>query len=159
MKTKPDFGFSLIEVVLALGVISFAIVGIMGLFPVAMRAGLESQRETRAVYIARQIFADLQTGPATNTFLATGTANNRPVWTPINLAAPPQPPSTIYFDEEGRPIGTAATPDSQFLVNLIITTNTPVAGLAHVQIDVMAPATAPAANRSTNTFVTLMRQE
>ena len=47
-RTSAAQAFSLIEIVLALGVISFAIVGIMGLFPVAMRAAQESQSETRA---------------------------------------------------------------------------------------------------------------
>ena len=46
-------GFSLIEVVLALGIISFAIVGIIGLMPVAMKSAGDSMRETDATFIAR----------------------------------------------------------------------------------------------------------
>ena len=147
--------FSLIEVLLALGVISFAIVGIMGLFPVAMRTGQESQRETRAAHIARQIYSDLKAGPATNTFLCTTPGN----FDTVNLASPSSRTNTIYFNNQGEPVGTTETGDSEFVVNVIIDPNTPLDGLARVQVDVMAPAPAAPANRSTNTFVTLMRQD
>lgn len=146
--------FSLVEVVLALGVISFAIVGIMGLFPVAMRTGQESQRETRATHIARKIYSDLKAGPATNTFLCTTPGN----FQTINLANPSSP-YEIYFNNQGEPVGTSPGPDSEFVVNVIIDPDTPTDGLARVQVDVMVPAAAAPANRTTNTFVTLMRQD
>jgi uncharacterized protein (TIGR02598 family) len=153
---SPTEAFSLIEVVLALGVVSFAIVGIMGLFPVAMRAGLESQRETRATHIARQIYADIKAGPPTNTFLAT---NATPAFRTINLANPVPPTNTVYYNNQGEPVGISETADSEFVVDVIIDPNTPTNGLARVQVNVMAPATASPANRTTNTFVTLMRQD
>lgn len=62
MRTKRQMkfdGFSLIEVVLALGVVAFAIVAIIGAFPVGMQTGHAAQDETRAPQIAQDIFAAL----------------------------------------------------------------------------------------------------
>lgn len=53
------FGFSLVEVVVALGVISFAIVAILGVIPTGLKTGRSAQDETRAPQIAQAIFASL----------------------------------------------------------------------------------------------------
>src|SRR5438132_12920260 len=54
-------GFSLAEVVLALGVVSFAIVAILGVLPLGLQTGKSSQDETRATQIAQSVFASLTT--------------------------------------------------------------------------------------------------
>ena len=51
--------FSLVEVVLALGVVGFAIVAILGVLPVGLQSGHSAQDETRAPQIAQNIFASL----------------------------------------------------------------------------------------------------
>jgi type II secretory pathway pseudopilin PulG len=51
--------FSLVEVVLALGVVSFAIVAILGILPVGLNTGHAAQDETRAAQIAEDILASL----------------------------------------------------------------------------------------------------
>lgn len=51
--------FSLVEVVLALGVISFAVVAILGVFPLGLNTSHSAQDETRAPQIAQTIFATL----------------------------------------------------------------------------------------------------
>jgi type II secretory pathway pseudopilin PulG len=55
--------FSLVEVVLALGVISFAIVAILGVFPVGLGTSRSAQDETRAPQIAQTFFATLDSQP------------------------------------------------------------------------------------------------
>jgi type II secretory pathway pseudopilin PulG len=55
--------FSLVEVVLALGVISFAIVAILGVFPIGLSTSRSAQDETRAPQIAQTIFASLEGQP------------------------------------------------------------------------------------------------
>ena len=42
----------MVEIVLAIGIISFALVGILGLIPAAMDSAIKSQRETQATCIA-----------------------------------------------------------------------------------------------------------
>lgn len=55
-------GFSLTEVVVALGVSTVAIVSILGLFPVGFDTVRESAAETQAAVLARTIANDLQAG-------------------------------------------------------------------------------------------------
>ena len=52
-------GFSLAEVVLALGVIAVGVVAILGVFPVALTTGHSAQDATRAPHIAQRIIASL----------------------------------------------------------------------------------------------------
>ncbi len=151
--------FSLIEVVLALAVIAFAITGIMGLFPVALKSAQESQRETRATFIAQQIFNDLKASPRTNLLISTGSdlldsgnfVTPRPSFT--NAWS-----NIVSFDLAGAPIGVGTNTEAIYLASVSSTPNTPVSGLARVQVDVETPAQAAAANRSKYTFVTLMQQ-
>lgn len=156
--------FSLIEVVLALGVIAFALVGIMGLFPVAMRSAQESQRETRATLIARQIFSDLQTAPGTNRLVVRGPSagDSAGLITNFSLAANTNLILSYDADGTGRSDEIPTTsfagpvPDAGFLARLTVDTNTGVPNLSRVQATIEAPASAPSTNRSQYTFVTLM---
>lgn len=61
-KSVGKSGFSLIEVVLAIGVFAIAVVAILGLMPGLIGQSRESWQETRAAHIARQIVEDLRTG-------------------------------------------------------------------------------------------------
>jgi type II secretory pathway pseudopilin PulG len=60
--------FSLVEVTIAIGIFAFVIVGIIGLFPTALRMQAESSVETRASMIAQQLFdsVDLSIAKWTN---------------------------------------------------------------------------------------------
>jgi uncharacterized protein (TIGR02598 family) len=147
--------FSLVEIVLALGIISFALVGIMGLFPVAMKSAQESQRETRAAQIAMQIFNDLRGTPGTNSLIATGTN----ILTPqlrVNLTTGST--NLVCYDLDGTTIGTNVTADTIFVSEIRVLPNTPMAGVSQVQASIEAPANAPTNARSRYVFVTLMDQ-
>ena len=149
--------FSLIEIVLALGIISFALVGIMGLFPVAMKSALESQRETRAAQIAQQIFSDLRTLPGTNRLVAITTNILNPQTT-ISLTTSNS--ITVSYAQDGRPLGLGTNnPEGIFLAEILVTPNIPVSGLSRVQTTIETPAKAATHARSRYTFVTLMNQK
>lgn len=153
-------GLSLIEIVIALGVLTFALVGIIGLFPVAIRANLESQWETRAVHMARLVLADLRVNSSSNR---------------LYLAAPPglmkevnvaEDGASVFlaFSGRGEPHTNAVThsefeegvAEAAYLVGLRVDTNTGCTGLSHIEASIEAPASAPAANRSKFRFVTLL---
>lgn len=51
-------GFSLVEVVLALGIAAFALVAIVGMLPVGLKLARESDEESRAVNVLTQVVAD-----------------------------------------------------------------------------------------------------
>jgi len=52
-------GFSLVEVVLALGVIAISLVAILGVFPVGLSSNRTSVSDTRAAELANAIFATI----------------------------------------------------------------------------------------------------
>jgi len=54
-----ESAFSLVEVVLALGVVAFAIVAIFGALPAGLNAGHSSQDETRSAQIAQDVLTSL----------------------------------------------------------------------------------------------------
>ena len=62
-------GFSLVEVVMALGIVTFVLVAILGLLPVGLRQAGDAQEEIRAVTLLSGIAADRITSPATNNSL------------------------------------------------------------------------------------------
>lgn len=58
-------GFSLVEVVLSLGIISFALVALLGITAVGTNAGLASKWDTEGGQIFEQIMGQLRTKPYT----------------------------------------------------------------------------------------------
>lgn len=63
-------GFSLVEVVIALGVISFALVAIIGLLPIGLASNRGTIQETRANHLAEEIFSTLRSQSFTSVSLA-----------------------------------------------------------------------------------------
>lgn len=51
--------FTLVEVVLALGVISFAMIAMLGIMPTALQTGRDSQNESRAAHIAQDVISSM----------------------------------------------------------------------------------------------------
>jgi uncharacterized protein (TIGR02598 family) len=165
---KAQAGFSLVEVTLALGVMAFALVGIMAMFPIAMQAGRESQQETRATFIAQAIFSELSAGTnATNRVLLTRIepAGNR-LTTNVNLANPAS--FAIMFDADGIPAGqrsvaefsnSLSSPEWVYATKVSISTNGLIAGLSRIEVEVTAPAAAPLTNRSRYPYITLLRNQ
>src|SRR5437899_9237890 len=52
-------GFSLVEVVIALGIITVGVTAVLALFPAALQTGHSAQDETRAAHIAQSVFGSL----------------------------------------------------------------------------------------------------
>src|SRR5437867_12476312 len=92
--------FSLLEVVIAMGVITIGVVGVLAVFPTALQTGHSAQDETRAAHTAQSVFGSLVAG-ATSQFNAVPLPS-----TPlsIDLTAPPSPPTspTLYADNNGN---------------------------------------------------------
>jgi uncharacterized protein (TIGR02598 family) len=99
--------FSLIEIMLAVAIIAFALTGILGLFPVAVGAASESQHETQAALIARSIFEQLQANPESSKrsfSLQTGEAGKQ---TEIAIDQSKPFPNVATLDSDGQPADAA----------------------------------------------------
>jgi uncharacterized protein (TIGR02598 family) len=148
--------FSLVEVVIALGIISFAIIAIVGMLPVALKSSQDSMRETDATLIAQRIFSELKTGSGGNRSVTTdpGSTSNHM----INLAA--NSTNCLAFTQDGT-VQThtntpAPNPSYDFYAQISILTNTGITNLSRIQIDITSPPSAPPSARTTNSFVTLL---
>lgn len=80
-------GFSLVEIALALGIIAFAIVGLIGLVAVSFDSGRASDEDTLVASMARQIVAELRAVPFDN-LASSGVGGNQS--------------QTYYFDHEAH---------------------------------------------------------
>jgi type II secretory pathway pseudopilin PulG len=63
IRRRSSAGFSLIEVALALGLVAFALVAIVGLIPVGLNSNQASTNQTAASTVAAGIVADLLATP------------------------------------------------------------------------------------------------
>lgn len=160
--------FSLVEITIALGIIAFALVGIMGLLPVAMRAANESQWETRATFIAESIIGELNTADPANAFIAideTDPANwtSGPTRYDIDLTAD----GTYYvlYDDKGTPLRreasntvTATSDTAAYIAQVTVQKQAaPLTNLSRISVEVAVPASAPTNRRTTYPFVTLLK--
>lgn len=157
LRRRPPTGFSLVEVVIALGIVSFAVLAIVGMLPMALKSAQESMRETDATLIAQRIFAELKTGSGGNRTITKDTNGGTNT---LLLTAHNSTNNFLGFRENGEVNGFttsgAQNANLDFYAQVSVFTNTGVANLSRVQIDIAAPAAAPAAARTTNSFTTLI---
>jgi uncharacterized protein (TIGR02598 family) len=153
-------GFSLVEVVIALGIVSFAVLAIVGMMPMALKSAQESMRETDATLIAQRIFAELKTGRGANRTVTKDTNNSPNSFTNISLTAHNSTDNFLAFTQDGivQTNATAAPANAayDFYAQISVFTNTGITNLSRVQIDITAPAAASPTGRTTNSFVTLL---
>ena len=147
--------FSLLEVVIALGVIAVGIVGVLAVFPTALQTGHSAQDETRAAHIAQSVFGSLVAG-ATSRFNAVPLP---PTPLSIDLTASSSPTSpTLYADNDGNLIPNST--NSAYAI--FIFTNNAVPGFTDpasanlVTVRVAWPANAPAANQTFRDYVRII---
>lgn len=154
--TTATGGFSLVEITLAIGIAAFALVAILGMFPVAMKAATESRHETQATFIAQSLFGGLAAGENGQALLITGTnTDGAPTVQTVNLNQANWQSDSLEFDEQGLRVGAPEAGPAVYAAVVNISTNNQPEGLSRVQVTVSAPAGAP--NAAEYTFVTLMR--
>jgi uncharacterized protein (TIGR02598 family) len=150
-----QFGFSLVEVVLALGVISFAIVAILGLIPTGLQTSHSSQDETRATQIAQTIFSSMASQSQTQFTGITLQLNDSSNISPLDLTS--SGTASVYADNDGKLSANSAGA----IYAITITTNGSPSGFDsgyanQVTLSVAWPASATAANRTKRDFVRII---
>jgi type II secretory pathway pseudopilin PulG len=166
MRDRPS-AFSLVEVVLALGVVSFAIVAILGLIPLGLQTSHSSQDETRAAQMAQSIFGSLAAQgikldalgqpklDAQNHQQLNDSAKLPSVGSPINLGAPAS--YSLYGTNDGQVSDATAGAIYAITVGLSAApTNFDSAYATEVTVTVAWPSSAPAANQTRRDFVRII---
>jgi uncharacterized protein (TIGR02598 family) len=108
MSPRLIHGFSLVEVVLALGVAAFCLIAVMGLLSSGLGSNQSAIDQTEAASIARSIAGDLRATPATS-----GTAASISPQFGFSIPAPGQSvpqsyPNVLFFAEGLLPVGSSA---------------------------------------------------
>lgn len=107
-------GFSLVEVMLAIGIVAFAVVGVLTAFPVGIEAARDSRDENTAALIADDVFTRLRSQPFGSThILVEAPWKSRPYglrqdytgWTALN--------NMFHYTRDGRPANADSTPDGK----------------------------------------------
>jgi uncharacterized protein (TIGR02598 family) len=123
-------GFSLVEVTLALAIVTFGLIAIMGLLP----SGLLQVRESASEGVATNILNDLAAEIST---LQTRAALPRIVLEAGRTGA-------VYFDSDGRQMGTNAVPDAAFVATWTVRQGDALTGVPpHVHLTVGPASQAP----------------
>src|SRR5438034_3041702 len=117
-------GFSLVEIVLALGVAGFCLVAIVGLMPVGVQTNRNANSQTAATNIMAAIVADLRSTPAAAT-------------TSPHFAITFDTEKTLFFGASGQ-ASTSLGPDSRYRLN--ITWSSAPIGLHYAVLKVTWPA-------------------
>jgi Tfp pilus assembly protein PilV len=95
-RVKHCAAFSLVEVALALGVMSFCLIALFGLLPIGVTSNQTAVEQTMAGSIATSIAADLFATPRTR---GTSTCYG------FNVASATNVTQTIFFGEDANPTG------------------------------------------------------
>ncbi|MDR1191945.1 MAG: hypothetical protein LBK60_09855 [Verrucomicrobiales bacterium] len=122
MKPRPaPPGFSLIELVLALGILAYVLVAILMLFPLALDTAADSKNETRATFIAQNLLAELQAlpddlNPVRRVFLTTAPGAPAAAVS-LDLSADREP-CYLAFNANGETLGVLTAGDYLQAANL-----------------------------------------
>lgn len=162
--------FSLVEIVIALGLVSFSMLAIFALVAQGQKTGRESRLESVAALLAGKVTSQLRAGSAWEASVPNYTGSS----TLAEIAAGPPVTSTNYLDLNLSPVS-PTSPDRQFAVVTEIgpmsaaglsTGNAEVAGAlsglgsagntVFLNIEISHPAQAPDANRSKRTFASII---
>jgi uncharacterized protein (TIGR02598 family) len=151
--------FSLLEVVIALGVITVGIVGVLAVFPTALQTGHSAQDETRAAHIAQSVFGSLVAqAPSQFSNVQIRLSDGVTLSPSIDLRTTLSPAVTLYADNDGKLTNSAATATYA----ITIYTNNAVPGFTDpasanaVTVRVAWPANAPAANQTFRDYVRIV---
>lgn len=136
---RSSSAFTLIEVMVAVAVVTMGIVAVLGLIPVSLKSARDAADNTQAATLAQDAFGDSR-----RSVLALL------VWP---VAAPL--PSTTYWDAAGETRNLVLTPDGYFQVTLTwaLSPLMPNSVLI-VTATVTWPANAPVASQNSSVFVT-----
>ena len=132
-------GFSLVEVMFALGLCSFVLVALLGLVLAGLRQDRDSQESLAAMLAADRILEEYRAVAAT-----TNKIPNFPLPSNLAVAAANDASSPLYLDSRGNRIGNPASAAFGMIYRLIPASQTPVAS-SRVHLYFFWPAAAPVA--------------
>jgi uncharacterized protein (TIGR02598 family) len=134
--------FSLIEVALALGIFSFAVVAILGTISVALDSTRDSEMRLRAAHAGSAIIGTVKANPS---FGANASSSNFPL-PDLETVGENEEQSGLYVDRQGRAV---PSPDlAEFQLGWRLTRDEEMPQLVYCYLELKWPARSTAANAS-----------
>jgi uncharacterized protein (TIGR02598 family) len=134
-------GFTLVEVMLALAIVSIGLIAILGLLPTGLRSARDAADNTLSATIIQDVFSNIRSQPFGSVDLGNG---------PLNLNVTGS--QILFYDSSGGQTNLAAA----YYRVVVSFQAQPVPGLSFVQASVLWPAVS--ANPVTNVFTTYVAQ-
>lgn len=145
---SPQSGFSLVEVVFALGIAAFCLLNIVGVLLFGVQGAQTTGEQTAAVGLAMDVISDLRVTPLSTSSNPMPKSPHFNISMPLAQTPAPTPvPVTIYFDTGGNPGVVNATPGATAVYRLSVGITPPVTGqrtATQVRVMVTWPAMADA---------------
>jgi len=132
--------FSLIEVVIALGIFSFVVVAILGTMTVALNSTRDGEMKLRASHVGAMILGTVKANPTNRTdtsLFPYGAYSN------LNSLSTTDERSGIYVDRQGRSVASARDANAAFQLAWKMTRDAQVTNLVYCYLDMSWPPAAP----------------
>jgi uncharacterized protein (TIGR02598 family) len=108
--TAPVHGFSLVEIVLAIGIISFSLIAVLGLISVGVHSGKSALDESLISAMSRQVVGSLRQQYFTNNTLFTGLETSGTTTL-----------KTVYFNASGVVVDSTASGFDRPIYQCVVT--------------------------------------
>lgn len=163
MKLRFTHGFSLFEVLVALGLFAMVVMAILDLWPLAQHLASEAEQNSTAMLIAERIAETLKaTLPDGTIALAPDWISNPSHCLTIDLKEPSE--HYLAYDAQGQPQGELTMvayknplkEEKMAAIASIIITQDAFPGIAHIAIIVATPALFPERRRHHTEFALLL---
>lgn len=164
IRNRPlgPLGFTLAEILIALGIAAVAVAGVCSLFPLVARISREGEEQARAARIAGNIMDTLASSRGNGRLIATGMNGEDILLEDVpakesirHVAYGPscEPIRKLTPEEAASPLG---DPNITDIAILRLGPKKSLPGLLVAEVDVLSPASAPPGGRSVNRFVRLL---
>jgi uncharacterized protein (TIGR02598 family) len=150
MKISRESGFSLVEVTMALGILTFALMVLLALLPVGLNTVQKSAQESAATNVLHAVAADIRNVP---TGEQTSSLYGIPVWNASGSTS-----GDFFLDENGNRAA-AGTASNYSVYWTVRRPSAPATVPVHVHLEVAWPGDTPTPRGSIETLVTLSRHQ
>jgi uncharacterized protein (TIGR02598 family) len=159
-------GFSLVEVTIAIGLFAFVLVGILGLYPAALRQRADAAHELRSTLIAQQVFEGVRAANSVTSALSSDysikweDADQKPSrldylqGVVLGFSANGTTVNHIFDSTNAWASADIGPPDQDITTKALVVASNVSPGLYALTLQVGYPANLPAANRRSQTFQT-----
>ena len=151
--SSNSYAFSLVEVVIAIGIASFCLVTMMGLIPVGVKSVRSTTSQTIASQLLEAISLDLRSTP-----LGSNSSPSYAVTLPASGTASCATSMTLYLDENGGTNASSLNLNSQYRATLYLSNSSIFSTTAQIQITWPASVAPSNAIGSLETITTIIRQ-